>query len=124
MTDQSEREQARPTRVFSAGRGTAELFEVGLNPLARVTYEPGWHWYDDWREATFAGETCQRRHAGVVLSGHLHLQLDDGSTLDFMSGDAYDIPPGHDGWVVGDEAFVAIDSEAHRLFADLEKNGR
>jgi|SRR6188768_2311875 len=121
MDDQFEREQARPTRVFSAGRGTAELFEVGTNPLTRVTYEPGWHWYDDWREATNAGETCLRRHAGVVLSGHLHLQLTDGSTLDFVAGDAYDIPPGHDGWVMGDEPWVAIDSEAHRLFAFLDE---
>ena len=99
----------------------AELFEVEPVPLTRVTYLPGWHWYDDWREATFSGEMCERRHAGVVLSGHLHLQLTDGSTLDFRAGDAYDIPPGHDGWVVGDEPWVAIDSEAHRLFAFLDE---
>jgi hypothetical protein len=121
MNDFDGRDQARPSRVFEAGLGKAELFDVGTYPLTRVTYLPGFHWYDDWREATLSGEICERRHAGVVLSGHLHLQLTDGSTLDFVEGDAYDIPPGHDGWVVGDEPWVAIDSEAHRLFADLER---
>ena len=121
MTDDVGRAQAQPSRVFSAGFGTAELFEVGTVPLTRLTYLPGWHWYEDWREATRAGETCERRHAGVVLAGHLHLELTDGSTLDFVAGDAYEIPPGHDGWVVGDEPWVAIDSEAHRLFAFLDE---
>jgi hypothetical protein len=48
------------------------------------------------------------------------VQLTDGSSLDCMAGDAYDIPPGHDGWVVGDEPWVAIDSEAHTLFTFLD----
>jgi hypothetical protein len=121
MTNEPDVDQARPTRVFSAGLGTAELFAVGTVPLTRVTYLPGWHWYDDWREPTFSGERCERRHAGVVLSGHLHVEVTDGSTLDLRAGDAYDIPPGHDGWVVGDEPWVAIDSEAHRLFAFLDE---
>ncbi len=124
MDDSDERAQARPARVFSAGRGTAQLFEVGSNPLTRVTYLPGWHWYEDWREATLSGETCLRRHAGVALSGHLHVVLTDGSTLDFVGGDAYDIPPGHDGWVIGDEPWVAIDSEAHSLFSFLDGQRR
>ena len=117
MDDRGSQALRQPTRVFSAGRGTAELYEVGTVPIARLTYSPGWHWYDDWREAMGAGERCLRRHAGVVLSGHLHLELGDGSKMDLRAGDAYDIAPDHDGWVIGDEAFIALDTEAWRLFS-------
>ena len=115
------REATQPSRVFEAGRGRAELFDDGPTPLTRMTYEPGWHWYDDWREPTRAGESCLIRHAGIVLSGHLHLELADGTTMDWVAGDSYDIPPGHDGWVVGDEPWVAIDTQGHLLFARLDE---
>jgi len=123
MAGLEELETTQPSRVFEAGRGKVELFDIGPTPLCRVTYEPGWRWSDDWREATRAGELCQVRHAGVVLSGHLHLVMTDGSTMDVAGGDAYDIPPGHDGWVVGDEPWIAIDSLAQGLFAILEERG-
>jgi hypothetical protein len=35
--------------------------------------------------------------------------MDDGEEIEFGAGDAVDIPPGHDGWVVGDEPYVGID---------------
>ena len=35
--------------------------------------------------------------------------MDDGSELDFGPGDVVAIPPGHDAWVVGDEACVVLD---------------
>jgi uncharacterized cupin superfamily protein len=43
------------------------------------------------------------------MSGHLHVMADDGSEQEIRAGDAYNIPPGHDGWVVGDEAFLSVD---------------
>lgn len=41
----------------------------------------------------------------------------DGVELEFAAGDVLEIPPGHDAWVVGDEAFVTVDFEALRGFA-------
>jgi hypothetical protein len=35
--------------------------------------------------------------------------MDDRTETDLGAGDAYVIEAGHDGWVVGDEPFVAID---------------
>ena len=116
MTELHKLDSAHPSRVFSAGRGKAELFEIGLAHLCRVTYDSGWHWRDDWAEATGQGMWCQNRHCGIVLSGQLHIEMEDGSSIDFVAGDAYDIPPGHDGTVVSDEPWVAIDSEAYHLF--------
>jgi class 3 adenylate cyclase len=54
-------------------------------------------------------ETCQARHVGYVLSGRLGIALADGSVLELPAGTAYDIPPGHDGWTVGDEPVVTLE---------------
>jgi uncharacterized protein YjlB len=35
--------------------------------------------------------------------------MDDGTQLELGAGDVVSIPPGHDGWVVGDEACVVVD---------------
>ncbi len=48
-------------------------------------------------------------HMGYAISGRIHVVMDDGSELEIGPGDANDIPPGHDAWVVGDEPYVAVD---------------
>ena len=35
--------------------------------------------------------------------------MNHGEELAFSAGDAVNIPPGHDGWVVGNEPYVGID---------------
>ena len=35
--------------------------------------------------------------------------MDDGTELDIVSGDAYEIPSGHDAWVVGDQPFDTVE---------------
>ena len=44
-----------------------------------------------------------------MLAGNLHIELQDGGTLDLRAGDAFVIPPKHDAWVVGDETVRIID---------------
>ena len=40
--------------------------------------------------------------------------MDDGTTLVIGPGQAYEIPPGHDAWVVGDEAWCSVEfASAH-----------
>jgi quercetin dioxygenase-like cupin family protein len=35
--------------------------------------------------------------------------MDDGTEFEIGPGDAYDIPAGHDGWVIGNENYVGVD---------------
>jgi len=35
--------------------------------------------------------------------------MDDGTEIEIGPGDVARIEPGHDAWVIGDEAFIAID---------------
>jgi hypothetical protein len=53
--------------------------------------------------------TGQTRHLGYVLSGQMHVETDDGTELDIGAGQPFDLPAGHDAWVIGDEPCVMVD---------------
>jgi hypothetical protein len=46
---------------------------------------------------------------GHSMSGAVRVVIDDGRTLDIGPDTVFDIPPGHDQWVIGDEPWVAIE---------------
>ena len=48
-------------------------------------------------------------HTTYVLSGRMHVQMDDGTTRVIGPGEVAVIPPGHDAWIVGNEPCVALD---------------
>ncbi len=80
-----------------------------------MTYEPGWRWSVDVKP--IAGtDTCQFHHLGVVLSGRLRGAMADGTELEVGPGDVFEMPPGHDAWVVGDEPWVCVDFAAMRNY--------
>jgi hypothetical protein len=97
---------ADQTQTFDHGKG--ELVRVAGSLLGRFTFEPGWRWSESVKK--MAGtDSCQTHHLGFALSGHLHVRTDDGAEADIVAGEAYNIPPGHDGWVVGDETFIGLE---------------
>jgi ethanolamine utilization protein EutQ (cupin superfamily) len=93
-------------REFSKGYG--DLVHLGELTVGRGVLEPGWRWSNDIRPVV-GTTSCEFDHTGVMLSGTLHVEMDDGTTLDINAGDVYRIPPGHDAWVVGDEPVKSID---------------
>jgi class 3 adenylate cyclase len=105
----------RPEEIRPLGRGRLELVELGEAAIGRVTYQPGWRWSEDLRPIVGTA-SCEVHHIGFVLSGTLRVQMDDGSRIDLTPEDAFEVPPGHDAWVVGDEPFVAVDSLGRRYF--------
>ncbi|HLX88947.1 MAG TPA: adenylate/guanylate cyclase domain-containing protein [Acidimicrobiales bacterium] len=90
--------------------------ELGDLTVARTVLEPGWRWANDVRP-TVGGEWCQARHVGTVLSGAFAVEFPDGTRTDLHAGDVYDIPPGHDGYTVGDEACTIIEWAGTRAFS-------
>lgn len=54
-------------------------------------------------------DSCRFHHRTFVLSGRPHLRLDDGAEAEVGAGDVVVILPGHDAWVVGEEACVSFD---------------
>jgi ketosteroid isomerase-like protein len=71
-------------------------------------FEPGWRWSND--IGPIAGTpSCRVRHLGYVISGRMQIRMDDGTETIIDAGDMFDLPPGHDAWVVGDEPCVMVD---------------
>lgn len=97
-----------PDETRPAGKAKAELVNLGGFTIARFTAEPGWKWSTDVKPIVKT-DSCQLSHAGVIVSGRLITVMDDGTRVEFGPSDAFSIPPGHDGWVVGDEPMVGIE---------------
>lgn len=79
--------------------------KVGDQKVSRLTLSPGWKWSTDIKPA-IGTESCQTPHLGVIVKGTMCIKHDDGTELTYSAGNAYQITPGHDGWVVGDEAAI------------------
>jgi class 3 adenylate cyclase len=92
-----------------------DVVDLDETAVGRMTLQPGWRWSKD-VAPKMGTSTCQVRHLGAALSGHLRVMLEDGSEMDIQGGDAYEIPPGHDGWVVGDVPWVAVEFASARVF--------
>ena len=54
---------------------------------------------------------------GTVEVVELHVVMEGGDELDLGPGDAMQIPPGHDAWVVGDEPYVGVDFRGGAKYA-------
>ena len=81
----------------------------------RAVFEPGWTWEKDERPLLGNPETCPMHHTGYSLSGELVVRMKkSGVETRISPGDFFEIPPGHDGYVVGDERVELI------LFAPAE----
>jgi quercetin dioxygenase-like cupin family protein len=95
------------TRPFAA-KGNAAVFDVEGRTVLYTTFEPGWRWSEHVKP--IAGtDSCQTNHLGYVLSGRMHVVMDDGTEGEVGPGEIFAIPPGHDAWTVGDESVVAVD---------------
>jgi class 3 adenylate cyclase len=100
-------------RKFPTGR----MHVVTLDEMAvgRFLFQPGWRWSKD--VGPIAGTTsCQHRHVGYTISGSLEVRMNDGTVLVIGPGDAYEIPPGHDAWVVGDEPWDSVEFTSAHAF--------
>ncbi len=105
------------TRSFKDGKGKLELVNMAEGPVGRATFEPGWRWSEHVKPIS-GTDSCQAPHLGYYVSGRMKVVMDDGEEAEFGPGDFAIIPPGHDAWIVGDEACVVIDWQG---FADYAK---
>jgi len=107
-----------PDEVRSPDKTRVEVVDLGGVKAGRLRVEPGWRWSECIKPVA-GTESCQAHHVGVIVSGTMHIVHNDGTEGDVTPGMAYVIEPGHDAWVVGDEAAVAFefDSSTAQTFA-------
>ena len=106
---------ASPDEFRTFRHGTAKILKLDESVVGRAVYEPGWRWTVDMPEVA-GTQTCQLHHLGYSISGLMHVVTDDGQELDIPPESIYEIPSGHDAWVVGDVPWVTLEWTSARTF--------
>jgi class 3 adenylate cyclase len=106
----------KPEETITFPGVTQGMVELGDLTVGRFVAQPGWRWSEHVRPEV-GGDWCRARHVGVVISGRIRIVGKDGTEVEVGPDDAYDIPPGHDAYVVGDEPVVQIEWQGLRTFA-------
>ena len=96
-----------PDETLTFPKGVAANVRLGDLVVGRLVQQPGWRWSEQVKPIAKT-ESCQFHHIGVGLSGNAMVRMDDGTEMAIRPGDVFDIPPGHDQWVTGDEPAVSI----------------
>lgn len=103
------------TRPFvDKGEGAVLMFGDGV--VLKGRFEPGWKWSEHLAPIVET-DRCESPHFLYVLSGRMHVQMNDGTEGDVGPNDVAKIEPGHDAWVVGEEACTVIDFGASAAYA-------
>jgi class 3 adenylate cyclase len=105
-----------PDEVRTFPNGRIEIFTLDDVIIGRTRFEPGWHWAADVKPIAGTA-SCQYHHLGVCVSGRLRIRMDDGTTFEVGPNMVFDIPAGHDGWVIGDDPWETYDFAGMRAFA-------
>ena len=109
-----------PEEVRKFDKGKVELVNVAGATIGRATFEPGWKWSTCVKPIANTN-SCQAAHFGYQVSGTMMTRMDDGTEKISKAGDVLNIPPGHDAWVVGNEAVVILDFQG---MVDYAKQGK
>lgn len=108
MSSMEKKSLSQPDEARSHDYGQVDLVKVGGVLFSRLTLQPGWKWSESVKPLVKT-HSCQVHHVGHVIEGRMAVQLDNGEEIEYGPGDVYDIPPGHDAWIVGDETYVGMD---------------
>jgi class 3 adenylate cyclase len=112
-----------PDEVRRFPFGALEIYNIDELVFGRTVFEPGWRWSEHVKP--IAGtEQCQYHHVGYTISGRLGVRMADGSEVEMRPDTVYEIPPGHDAWVVGDEPYISIDVAGMRSFARVDEGAQ
>ena len=111
------RDFSAPDETRTPEKTTVELVKVGGGEIGRYTFQPGWKW-SECIKPVVQTDSCQVEHVGYAVSGQMHVEHEDGTTGDVTAGSVYRIAPGHDAWVVGDEAAVFVEFQGAAHYAE------
>jgi len=106
---------ATPDEVRTFPTGHVDIILLDEIAIGRFALQPGWRWSKD-IAPTVRTRSCQLRHVGYAMSGSLRVTMDDGTELVIEAGDGYEIPPGHDVLVIGDEPWDSVEFASAHTF--------
>jgi class 3 adenylate cyclase len=97
-----------PDEARTLPHAQVNIVKVGSLTVGLGTVQPGFRWSSHMRQTT-DGELCQVHHLQLLLAGRFAVRMDDGEYVEIGPNEVFDVPPGHDAWVVGDEPAVLLD---------------
>lgn len=107
-----------PDEVRELPALTLNLLRVGSLALGYATIQPGFRWSTHLRKETDE-PLCQIHHLQLLLAGRFAVEMDDSEYVEIGPNEIFDVPPGHDAWVVGDEPAIILD-----FLGNIEQLGR
>ena len=93
------------SRTFLDG-STRSVAQLRSATIGLGTYQPGWKWSLHAGKQT--GNTSEN-HVGYVISGQFIIRDASGVEKEIGPGEAFEVAPGHDAWVLGSVPCVALD---------------
>ena len=105
-----------PDEVRAPDKTRVEVVKFQEVTIGRFNFAPGWRWSECVKPVAKT-EHCQLSHIGYAVSGQLTVRMQDGTEKTINAGESYTIPPGHDAWVEGDQAFVGIEVISADVYA-------
>lgn len=108
MAEMESKSFSAPDEMRTFDKGKLELITLGGVHFGRATLQPGWKWSECVKPLAQT-ESCLVAHLQYHEAGRLHVVMDDGSEQEFGPGEVSSLPPGHDAWVVGEDAVVLVD---------------
>lgn len=105
-----------PDEVRAPDKTRVEVVKVDDYTIGRFNFEPGWRWSECVKPVAKT-DKCQASHVGYAVQGRMTVRLVDGTEKTISAGESYTIPPGHDAWVEGDQAFVGIEVMSADVYA-------
>jgi hypothetical protein len=85
-----------------------DIVRAGDCRVKRIIYPPGFRWSKDMKPVA-GTEVCMHAHVGFLARGQVRVEYTDGCVVDCAAPQVISIEPGHDAWVVGNEAAVLIE---------------
>ena len=111
-----------PDDVREIPYGHLETYDMGDIRIGRSVLQPGWRWSESVKPIART-ELREYHHIGLCVSGSARIRMREGAELLVEAGQFYEVPPGHDSWVVGDEPWITTDWQPSTAFARTEGGG-
>jgi hypothetical protein len=101
---------------YEVGSVTVDVVRAANGRVKRLVYPPGFRWSTDLKPLV-STVLCMYAHVGFLAQGHIRGEYADGCAFEFVAPQVVVVEPGHDAWVVGDEAAVLIQFDAEAATA-------
>jgi class 3 adenylate cyclase len=97
-----------PDEFRQLERASLSIVTIGSHLVGLGVVQPGFRWSTH-VGAAMGTRSCPIHHLQLVLSGRFGVRMDDGEEVELTTHDFFEVPPGHDAWVIGDEPVVLLD---------------